>query len=79
MREGWLTPAADPKPQLPPRRPIPGYTLEQLMRELDEDRADCWPIPEEHWTPAFRALIERIRKNLSDEPAEAFGLKRSPP
>ena len=41
VREGWLTPAKRPFQPLPPRRPIPGYTLEQLLADLDRDRADC--------------------------------------
>ncbi len=41
-REGWLRPAKRPFKPLPPRRPIPGYTLEQLMADLDRDRADRW-------------------------------------
>jgi prevent-host-death family protein len=39
-REGWLTPAQQPFPPLPPRKPIPGYTLEQLLADLDRDRED---------------------------------------
>ena len=42
VREGWLTPAKRPFQPLPPRRPIPGYTLEQLLAELDADREDRW-------------------------------------
>lgn len=40
VREGWLTPAKRPFPPLPPRNPIPGYTLEQLLADLDRDRED---------------------------------------
>lgn len=39
IREGWITPADRSKP-LPPRRPIKGLTLEKLLADLDEDRAD---------------------------------------
>ncbi|HEY4469756.1 MAG TPA: type II toxin-antitoxin system prevent-host-death family antitoxin [Stellaceae bacterium] len=42
IREGWLTPAKRPFAPLPPRHPIPGYTLEQLMADLDRDREDRW-------------------------------------
>jgi prevent-host-death family protein len=40
LREGWLRPATirDGSPQ--PRKPIPGYTLEQLLADLDRDRED---------------------------------------
>ncbi len=40
VREGWLTPAKRPFAPLPPRKPIPGYTLEQLLADLDRDRED---------------------------------------
>jgi prevent-host-death family protein len=40
VREGWIRPAKRPFKPLPPRRPIPGYTLEQLIADLDRDRAD---------------------------------------
>jgi prevent-host-death family protein len=40
VREGWLTPAVRGPDWPPPRRPIPGLTLEQLMTELDCDRED---------------------------------------
>jgi prevent-host-death family protein len=42
MREGWLTPATDRSGTPPPRKPIPGYTLEQLLADLDKDREDRW-------------------------------------
>jgi prevent-host-death family protein len=42
VREGWLTPARRPFQPLPPRKPIPGYTLEQLLADLDRDREDRW-------------------------------------
>ena len=38
VREGWLTPAKRPFQPLPPRNPIPGLTLEQLLADLDRDR-----------------------------------------
>jgi len=40
VREGWLTPATDRSGAPPPRKPIKGLTLEQLMAELDRDRED---------------------------------------
>jgi prevent-host-death family protein len=40
VREGWITPAKRPFAPLPPRKPIPGYTLEQLLADLDRDRED---------------------------------------
>lgn len=42
VREGWLIPATRPFDPLPPRKPIPGYTLDQLMADLDRDREDRW-------------------------------------
>ena len=42
VREGWLTPAKRPFQPLPSRKPIPGYTLEQLLADLDRDREDRW-------------------------------------
>jgi prevent-host-death family protein len=42
LQEGWLTPARRPFAPLPPRKPIPGYTLEQLLADLDKDREDRW-------------------------------------
>lgn len=39
-REGWFTPATNPGKGPPPRMPIPGLTLEELLRDLDESRAD---------------------------------------
>jgi antitoxin (DNA-binding transcriptional repressor) of toxin-antitoxin stability system len=38
IARGEVRPATRPKPPLPPREPI--MTLEQLMKELDEDRED---------------------------------------
>lgn len=38
VREGWLTPARNPSAGLPPRQPI--MTLDQLLGELEQDRAD---------------------------------------
>jgi prevent-host-death family protein len=42
IREGWITPATDRSGKPPPRKPLPGYTLEQLLADLDEDREDRW-------------------------------------
>jgi hypothetical protein len=42
VREGWLTPAKRPFQPLLLRRPIPGYTLEQLLTDLEADREDRW-------------------------------------
>jgi prevent-host-death family protein len=39
-REGWLKPATNPRAGPPPRAPIPGLTLEELLKDLDESRAD---------------------------------------
>lgn len=38
VRKGWVTPASRPLTGPPPRAPV--ATFKQLMRELDEDRAD---------------------------------------
>ena len=38
VRKGWLTPAARPLTGAPPRAPV--LAFEELMRELDEARAD---------------------------------------
>ena len=38
VRKGWITPAPRPLSGPPPRVPV--ATFEELMRELDEDRAD---------------------------------------
>ena len=40
VREGWLTPATDRSGRPPPRRPIKGYSFEQLMADLERDRED---------------------------------------
>jgi prevent-host-death family protein len=40
IREGWITPATDRSGNPPPSKPIPGYTLEQLLTDLDKDRED---------------------------------------
>ncbi|HEX3954759.1 MAG TPA: type II toxin-antitoxin system prevent-host-death family antitoxin [Stellaceae bacterium] len=40
VREGWLTPAKNPGGGPPPRHPIKGLTLEQLLADLDRDRED---------------------------------------
>ena len=42
VREGWITPASNPGGALPRRKPVPGLTLEQLLADLDQDRADPW-------------------------------------
>ena len=42
VREGWIRPAKRDADWPPPRKPIPGLTLEQLMAELDQDREDRW-------------------------------------
>ncbi len=42
VREGWIRPAVR-GPDWPPKpTPIEGYTLEQLLADLDEDRKDSW-------------------------------------
>lgn len=42
IRDGWIRPAVR-GPDWPPKpQPIPGYTLEQLLADLDEDRKDPW-------------------------------------
>jgi len=38
VREGWLTPAQMPPGDPPPRKPV--TTLEALLKDLDEARAD---------------------------------------
>jgi prevent-host-death family protein len=38
LREGWLTPPTNPGGELPPRKPI--MKLQELLAELEEDRAD---------------------------------------
>jgi antitoxin (DNA-binding transcriptional repressor) of toxin-antitoxin stability system len=38
VRKGWITPPTLPTAELPPRKPI--MTFEELMRELEQDRAD---------------------------------------
>lgn len=40
VRKGLMTPARNRQSQLPPRKPV--MTLKQLLKELDEDRADRW-------------------------------------
>jgi prevent-host-death family protein len=40
MREGWLTPATIRDGSPPPRKPVPGLTLERLLADLDRDRED---------------------------------------
>ena len=42
IREGWIRPAVR-GPDWPPKpTPVEGYTLEQLLADLDEDRKDPW-------------------------------------
>ena len=42
IREGWIRPAVR-GPDWPPKpKPILGYTLEQLLVDLDRDREDRW-------------------------------------
>ena len=38
VREGWLTPATHPGKGPLPRKPVKGYSFEQLMADLDRDR-----------------------------------------
>ena len=38
VRRGWITPAALPPGELPPRQPV--AALRQILKELDHDRAD---------------------------------------
>ena len=40
VREGWIRPAKKPFQPLPPRKPVPGLTLDQLLADLDRDRED---------------------------------------
>ena len=40
VREGWIRPARRGANWPPPRKPIPGLTLEKLMAELNQDRED---------------------------------------
>ena len=42
VREGWFTPAKRPFKPLPPRKPVPGLSVEQLLADLDRDREDRW-------------------------------------
>lgn len=39
-REGWLTPASKPRGGPPPQAPGPRMSLEEILRDLDEARAD---------------------------------------
>jgi len=41
VREGWIRPATRGA-DWPPRKPVPGLTLEQLIADLDRDREDRW-------------------------------------
>ena len=38
IREGWITPAKNPRSGPPPSKPI--MTLDELMKELEQDRED---------------------------------------
>jgi prevent-host-death family protein len=40
VREGWLTPATHPGKGPLPRKPVKGYSFEQLMADLERDRED---------------------------------------
>jgi prevent-host-death family protein len=40
IREGWITPAAHPGKGPLPRKPVKGYSFEQLMADLERDRED---------------------------------------
>jgi prevent-host-death family protein len=40
VREGWLTPATIRDGSPPPRKPVKGYSFEQLMADLERDRED---------------------------------------
>jgi len=42
IREGWIRPAKRGADWPPPSKPVKGLTLEQLLKELDEDREDRW-------------------------------------
>jgi antitoxin (DNA-binding transcriptional repressor) of toxin-antitoxin stability system len=38
IREGWITPAKNPRSGLPPRKPV--MTFDELMEDLRRDRED---------------------------------------
>jgi prevent-host-death family protein len=40
IREGWIKPATHPGKGPPPRPPGPKMTLEEILQDLDEARAD---------------------------------------
>jgi prevent-host-death family protein len=40
VREGWITPAKIRDGSPPPRKPIKGYSFDQLMADLERDRED---------------------------------------
>jgi len=42
VREGWIRPATRDANWPPPRKPVQGLTLEQLLADLDRDREDRW-------------------------------------
>lgn len=44
VRRGLITPATRPPGPIPPLPPgMPGMTLEEILADLDESRADRWP------------------------------------
>jgi prevent-host-death family protein len=40
VREGWIRPATRPGKGTLPRKPVKGYSFEQLMADLERDRED---------------------------------------
>ena len=40
IREGWIRPASRGANWPPPSKPVPGFTFEQLMADLERDRED---------------------------------------
>ena len=40
IREGWLTPPTHPGTGPPPRKPVKGLSLDQLLADLERDRDD---------------------------------------
>ena len=42
IREGWIRPAVRGPDWPPEGKPVPGLTLEKLLADLDESRADPW-------------------------------------
>lgn len=51
VREGWLTPATKRSGDPPPRKPIKGYSFEQLMADLERDREDAFDLPRQLGAP----------------------------